>query len=73
MSYFRLGLGSSETRIWLDAKGFGGKFTNWDSDALLGAGKDDILVEVPDLEGKRLWYLMNTARRSVSLASLQGP
>ena len=59
---FPKGKGVAETRTWLDAEGFEGKFMKWKADALLGADKDDILKIVPGEDGMRLWGLLNTAR-----------
>ena len=62
MSNFPKGKGVSETRAWLEEKGFKEKFVTWEADALLGADKEDILSIVPGEDGKRLWGLLNTAR-----------
>ena len=43
ISDFPKGKGVAETRTWLDAEGFEGKFLKWKADALLGADKEDIL------------------------------
>ena len=64
MSDFPKGKGVAETRTWLDAEGFEGKFLKWEADALFGADKVGIMREFKDheLEGERLWGLLNTAR-----------
>jgi len=48
VSNFPKGKGVSETRAWLEEKGFKEKFVTWEADALLGADKEDILSIVPD-------------------------
>jgi hypothetical protein len=67
MGDLKRGLGVVETRAWLDENDFTGKFVGWKSDALLGADKSGILMEVPGLQGERLWGLLNT-----SISSNQG-
>ena len=51
-----------QTRQWLDAKGFQGKFLNWEADALIGATEQDIKTIVSGERGMILWGLLNTAR-----------
>ena len=61
MSDFPKGGDTKATRAWLDKKGFGELFIDWEADALLGADKEDILVEA-GLKGPMLWGFLNTAR-----------
>ena len=64
MNKFPLGGDIAATRVWLDSKGFVRMFVGWEADALLGAERQGIMREFKDheLEGERLWGLLNTAR-----------
>ena len=61
MTDFPKGGDIAATRAWLDRKGFQGLFVDWEADALLGADKEDILIEAGE-KGPMLWGLLNTAR-----------
>jgi hypothetical protein len=61
MSDFPKGGDIEATRAWLDKEGFQGLFVGWKADALLGADKEDILIEAGG-KGRMLWGLLNTAR-----------
>ena len=54
-----------ETRAWLSANGFrDDELVGWNADALIGADKGDILLELPAREARRLWGLLNTAKQT---------
>ncbi len=71
MSDYPRGGDIQATREWLDKEGFTGKFTSWKADALLGQEKSDIITLVGNqVDGLKLWGLLNTARQTP--ASQQG-
>ena len=60
-----------QTRQWLDANGFEGKFANWKADALIGSREDYVLSKFTDRdEGERLCGLLNTARADRSIQGI---
>lgn len=59
-----------QTRQWLDANGFEGKFVNWKADALIGATEQDIKTIVSGERGMILWGLLNTARADRSIQGI---
>ena len=61
MSNFPKGGDIEATRAWLDREGFEGIFVGWEADAILGADKEDILIEAGG-KGRMLWGLLNTAK-----------